>query len=394
MCCIFHGDKNVQHKIDKITMKFPSINFKYNVRGRGDDTRPASVLVVVTHERKRAYFNSGVKVLAYQWRNGKVVRHPEAEEMNKHLNKFMGDIIDRTENLWQANKFSLDNLRSVVRQNEMRANDPLKWFERTRERLRIAHTTYKAHKRLYDALECFGKFVTWEDFTTANIVEFDYWLRKNTKVKLQASLANYHKNLKSYLKKAEAQGLIKDNPYNRFKIERGSTSVPRYLNDTERKQIEDVSLTPTLDRVRDMFVLMMYTGLAYADMAKLKKEDIKEENGKFFIVDSRQKTGNKYRLTLLPKVMDVLNKYNFSLPVISNVRMNIYLKLIAGAAGIDKNLTCHVARHTFATWALKSGVSIEVVSKMLAHKDIKTTQIYAKILQEEVDKGFDMLLDK
>ena len=94
---------------------------------------------------------------------------------------------------------------------------------------------------------------------------------------------------------------------------------------------------------------------------------------------------------LLPKAQEILERYDYDLDRFTNQKCNQYLKAIQVMANIRTHLTMHVGRHTFATWALKKGVPIEVVSKMLAHTDIQTTQIYAKVLQEEVTKGFELL---
>ncbi|MCF0209212.1 MAG: tyrosine-type recombinase/integrase [Bacteroidaceae bacterium] len=89
--------------------------------------------------------------------------------------------------------------------------------------------------------------------------------------------------------------------------------------------------------------------------------------------------------------MAILEKYNYNFKILSAQKINMHLKTVAAKAGVDINLTFHVGRHTFATWALSVGVPIEQVSKMLAHADITTTQIYAKVLQKDVDRGFDIL---
>lgn len=122
----------------------------------------------------------------------------------------------------------------------------------------------------------------------------------------------------------------------------------------------------------------------------LLKGDIEEDNGEKYIFDRRQKTDTPYKVMLLPKALEILEKHNYNFSI-CNQMCNKYLKIIALKAGLNKNLTMHMGRHTFATWALRKGVRIEVVSKMLAHADIETTQIYAKVLQEEVDEGFKML---
>lgn len=124
---------------------------------------------------------------------------------------------------------------------------------------------------------------------------------------------------------------------------------------------------------------------------KITKEDIQQEGAEFFLRDHRQKTGSEYKLILLPKAIEILSRYDYNLNIITDQKANYYLKIVAAKVGIKIPLTMHVGRHTFATWALSSGINIEVVSKMLAHTDIKTTQIYAKVLQQDVTSGFSRL---
>ncbi len=149
--------------------------------------------------------------------------------------------------------------------------------------------------------------------------------------------------------------------------------------------------------IRDVFVFACYTGLAYAELQKLSDEHIHIGNdGEEWIIIDRTKTDIRCRIPLLPKAKAVLNKYkNFPLsenkrrllPIHSNQKMNEYLKELATICGINKNLSMHVARHTFATSVtLSNGVPLETVSKMLGHTSIKTTQIYARIVDEKISQ--------
>lgn len=138
--------------------------------------------------------------------------------------------------------------------------------------------------------------------------------------------------------------------------------------------------------------LCCYTGLAYADLAKFDfVKGVENRNGKYVIADRRKKTNEDYFIVLLSPAVRLLKKYDYKLPIISNQQYNIMLKVMAQYADINKNITTHVARHTFAVFALNNGVPIEVVAKMLGHSNIRTTQLYAKVLNSEVEKGFDLL---
>ena len=178
------------------------------------------------------------------------------------------------------------------------------------------------------------------------------------------------------------------------KVDRG------YLSEEEVLSIatKDISI-PRLDQVRDVFIFACYTGLAYADIAQLRADNIKKMfDGKLWIITHRQKTKTNVNVPLLPKAEKILKKYEGKfldgvlLPVLSNQKTNAYLKEIADICGIEKNLTFHLARHTFATtMTLGKGVPIESVSKMLGHTNIQTTQIYARITNEKISHDMENL---
>jgi site-specific recombinase XerD len=173
-----------------------------------------------------------------------------------------------------------------------------------------------------------------------------------------------------------------------------------YLTDAELKNL--MEFTSDIDRlvkVRDFFVFSCYTRLAYIDLYKLRKKEIEKNTLGYWIKTRRQKTGGKTSVLLIGVAMQIINKYtvlddlnddDHVLRIMSNQKMNAYLKELADVCGITKNLSFHVARYTFATTiTLTNGVPIESVSKMLGHKNIKSTQHYARIVDEKV--GEDML---
>ncbi len=152
----------------------------------------------------------------------------------------------------------------------------------------------------------------------------------------------------------------------------------------------------SLNRIRDLFVFQAASGLSYTDMAKLKPEDVQRApNGQYYIHDKRNKTGVYYTAVILDEGVEVLKRYNFRLPIISNHKVNTYLKAIRDICGIDKPIFSHVARHTYATRCLNRGIRLEVVAKLLGHSTTKITQHYAKLLQKsilsEVQEAFDMV---
>ena len=179
-----------------------------------------------------------------------------------------------------------------------------------------------------------------------------------------------------------------------------------YLLKDELQNIEDLNLTfPRLDIVRDIFVFSCYSGLAYVDVANLTKNNIRLGiDGDLWIITERTKTKSQSNIPLLPKAHELIKKYSrypnkktedHIFPIFTNQRMNAYLKEIADLASVDKNLTFHIARHTFATTVtLANGVPIESISSMLGHKSIRTTQIYSKVINAKISEDMGKLKRK
>jgi integrase len=135
--------------------------------------------------------------------------------------------------------------------------------------------------------------------------------------------------------------------------------------------------------------------MSYSDLIKFNWNECFIEDGDYYIRDIRFKTGVEYFLMILPPAMDIIKKFNNKLPVISNQQYNLRLKVVGQMCGIEKSLTTHVARHTFATTiTLSNGVPISIVSKMLGHTKISTTEQYAKILNKNVKDQFLLLKEK
>jgi integrase len=226
------------------------------------------------------------------------------------------------------------------------------------------------------------------------IVGFEHFLRTDQHIGHNTSM-KYSKDLKQVMAYVTIE---EDMPVNAFQNFRATyKKVKRkYLTEDELAAIEnkDISIQ-RLDEVRDCFIFSCYTGYAYSDAAALTRSDIgKGLDGSQWILRDRGKTGEVENVPLLPKAIEIINKYknhpyckvyNKLLPVNSNVRYNAYLKEIADLCDIQKKLTTHVARHTCATTVLlTNGVPIETAQEFLGHGDIRTTQIYAKVVQKKL----------
>ena len=151
---------------------------------------------------------------------------------------------------------------------------------------------------------------------------------------------------------------------------------------------------PALDVVHDLFIFQMYTGLPFSDMQAFDVSDYKWDGKAWRHVGERIKTGVAYVSQLLPPAVKVLEKYGWEIPKINNADYNRHLKSLGQMARIKTRLHSHLARHTFATWMLRNGASIENVSKMLGHTNITQTQRYAKVQAQAVYDDFERVAAK
>lgn len=237
-----------------------------------------------------------------------------------------------------------------------------------------------------DALTRWGKIKTFADLTPAKLKEYDQWLREDG-TRSDPAVHNYHKRTKPYVRLAYEKGIIEKEPYSMCHFPRGKCKERRPLSEMELKRLREAELPDKEAKVRDLFVFAAYTGLAFCDVMEFNFKTMTEQSGDMYFIDgSRLKTGTTFFTPILPPAMEVLERYNYKLPKISNQKANDYLHLIESRLGINKSITFHVARHSFATLSLSHDVPIEKVARMLGHTDIKTTQIYAKILKTTVEK--------
>lgn len=220
---------------------------------------------------------------------------------------------------------------------------------------------------------------------------------------LPGTLPNAIKKLKLMSYTAFKNGWIASDPFAGFRVA-AKYRDRRFLPESELQAVMDVQVPNYKTAiVRDIFVFCCFTGLAYADVKKLTHDDLHTDpNGNMWIIDNRAKTGTQFRVKLLPVAKELVERYrrlklpdNKVFPVKDCTSMNMSLRHVARHAGLSFNPTIHVARHTFATTiTLSQGVPLETVSKMLGHKHITTTQIYAKITNDKIGRDMDALSEK
>ena len=242
------------------------------------------------------------------------------------------------------------------------------------------------------------------------VMDFEYFLKSFKPLDHHKALSNngtmkHMERFRKMINVALKNEWMEKDPFKAYKMK--FTKYERgYLTANELERIEKKNFGfERLQYVKDLFVFSCYTGLAYTDAMQLTSTNlIRGIDGDHWLITSRQKTGTPVKIPLLPKAKDIIEKYRNNpkslndgtlFPNISNQRLNGYLKEMADVCSIDKNLTFHLARHTFATTiTLSNGVPIESVSKMLGHTKITTTQVYAKVIESKLSDDMKLLKQK
>ena len=247
----------------------------------------------------------------------------------------------------------------------------------------IGQSTYRKYLSAVEQLKAVIPNKPLKAVDNADILSFKYHL--TTKLKLKtSSLCTYLTKTKAIFAYAVNNGKLSKNPFENIKIKRGEANItPLTKEELMRIANKDFKIR-RLNQVRDLFVFACNTALSYCDLASVRKEDIQTEGDVKYLKKRRTKTKVTYIIPLSETAIDILDRYNYVLPIISNQRYNSYLQEIADLCGIEIRLTSHIARHTAATLMLNSGIAIEVVAKILGHSSTKMTQHYAKLLDKTV----------
>ncbi|MGF7042623.1 site-specific integrase [Mucilaginibacter lappiensis] len=341
----------------------------------------------------------------------------EAKEMNSYLDLISVKVYRAKVKLLESSKpLTADNIKNVLTGQDEKKHFIMEAFLRHNKQMKalvgreIASATLTRYKTAYDHVR---NFIKWkyhkEDFEIKDldyefISQLLFWL-KTEKNCANNTAVKYLGNFKKIVLDCILKGLLTKDPFLGFRTKRDEVT-PVVLTKDELIKIRNKQFeTERLNHVRDIFLFSCYTGLAYSDVYKLRASNIiiGVDGGKW-INTIRQKTKSSTRLPLLQNALAILEKYKSHtrcltngtlLPILTNQKMNAYLKEIADLSGVNKKLTFHTARHTFATTVtLTNGVPIETVSKMLGHKSLKQTQHYAKVLDVKISNDMKLLKRK
>lgn len=393
-----------------------SISF-YQRTDKVDKMNTAPVFMRVTVNGERAEIATNRRIGMDRWKDG----HPfgtrtDAKELQKDLdsmkmkvNSICRDMSDRNEVITAAkikdrflgrNKSNKTILEAFTFHNEkMKELVGTEYSPTTVKRYGTTLSHVKEFMTL--KLNCEDMFLS--ELKYDFISGFEQFLKVDHKCNHNSAM-KYIKNFRKVINMAVKYEWLDKDPFAKFECK--IRPVERdFLTKEELAAIEKLSISmPRIDRIRDIFVFCCYTGLAHVDVFNLRADNIVIGiDGTKWIDINRTKTETKSLIPLLSKAEEILEKYKdqmppnseYLLPVNSNQKMNAYLKELADLCGITKNLTFHIARHTFATTVtLTNDVPIESVSAMLGHKSIRTTQIYAKVVAKKLSNDMGVLRKK
>ena len=374
----------------------------------------------VTINSKRFEFSTNKFISPDKWstEGAKVKGNSEdARSINNQLDIIKNQIMDAEKRLYkkeiQINSENLRNELFGIKERE-RLLIPI-FTEHNRKIKELVGSEYAPGtlERYETSLKHTKDFLQWkyrvsdidiEKIDHAFITEYEFYLRTERKCANNTAV-KYIKNFHKIINICLANGWLNKDPFANYKS-KVKEVIREFLTEQEIQSLmEKEFVSERLELVRDIFVFSCFSGLAYIDVKQLSKDNIVLGiDGDKWINKNRQKTDTNSKIPLLPTAQYILDKYanhpvcvneDKLLPIFSNQKMNAYLKEIATVCGINKELTFHIARHTFATTVtLSNGVPIETVSKMLGHTNLKTTQHYAKILDKKISEDMQVLKAK
>ncbi|WP_430399920.1 site-specific integrase [Flavobacterium sp.] len=388
-------------------------NLKFNIRyilsknkTRKDGKAP--LMCRITYLDVRKQFSVGLFINPKNWNNSLQECEPPSND-NNYINSQLNLIKNQINQVFlylQINnsEFTVDDIYTKFKGNTPKKElGVLEVYELFNIRIHkligrdLKKVTYKKYIESFVHLKSFIKAyfrandIKLKELKLNFLNEYEYFL-KTQKGLEQSTINKAIQRFRKVIQFALEQEYIDKNPFIGYKAKRLQKEVI-YLTDDELKSLENYDFSQTrLQQVKDLFVFCCYTGLAFKEMSNLKAEHIvKGFDGNKWIKMNREKTSKPLMIPMLPKALCIISKYQSEeklLPIISNQRFNSYLKEIADIVGLKKNLTHHIARKTFAsTVLLFNDVPMEVVSELLGHSKISTTQdYYAKIVNKKLSE--------
>ena len=383
-------------------------------KGKPNKSGRVPILMQLTIGQQTCHISTKQNILPEKWGDGKPIGHTREDQAitavleeirTKAYNKFLqlqGQNINVTpERLKQA----------LLGKDQVQPRGYVEIFDQwlveyskmvgitTSKRTLDKYILVRNRLQDYIASQLGVKDISLEEVTPKFLSNFDNYLR------VEYNMANNHamkirQKLRTIYKVAIDNGWVSKNPFSTVKIHFDPVERDVLTKSELTALIQTDMIFDRLEKMRDVFVFACFTGLAHCDVAGLTKENIiTDEAGQVWLKTHRQKTSEMVDIPLLEIPQLIIKKYQGMkelngklLPTLTNSCSNLYLKEVAVRCGINKTLTFHMARHTFATTVtLSNGVPIESVAKMLGHRNIRTTQIYAKVIKDKLAEDMNNL---
>ena len=398
----------------KVSILFYAKRAKANVSG----LIPIYTRITINGKRIELSTNRFVEISKWSTEAGKMKGNSiEARSINSHLDMLQIQIIDmQMELIHKKIPVTAETMKSKILGVDAKARMIIPIYQDHNDKIKdlIGNGyAYGTLERFKISLKHLQEFIIWKfkvsdidinKIDYAFVTEFEFYLRSVKKCNNNTAV-KYVRNFRKIIKICLDNEWMEKDPTTRY--EGKMKEVERdFLTEEELNRIYNKRFSSDrLNLVKDIFIFSCYTGLAYVDVKLLKRDHIAIGiDGEKWIFKNRQKTDTKSKIPVLPIAEEIIQKYanhpksvneDNILPILTNQKMNAYLKEIGDLCDISKEITFHMARHTFATTVtLTNGVPIETVSKMLGHKNIQTTQHYAKVLDKKVSEDMMLLRNK
>lgn len=398
----------------KVSILFYAKRAKANVQG----LVPIYTRITINGKRIELSSNRFVEISKWSAEAGKMKGNSEeARSLNSHLDMLKIQLIDmQMELVHKKIPVTTETLKSKILGVDVRERMLIPIYQDHNNKIEdlIGNGyAYGTLERFKISLKHLQEFLLWKynisdicinkiDF--AFVTELEFYLRSIKKC-CNNTAVKYVRNFRKIIKICLDNDWLEKKPCSRYEGKMKEVERDFLTEDELEKIYKKRFSSERLQLVKDIFIFSCYTGLAYVDVKGLKKDHVGIGiDGEKWIFKNRQKTDTKSKIPVLPIAQEIIQKYanhpkclneDTILPILSNQKMNGYLKEIGDLCDIAKEITFHMARHTFATSVtLTNGVQIETVSKMLGHKNIQTTQHYAKILDKKVSEDMTALRDE
>ena len=401
-----------------------SQNFKilfYLKKGRNRNEKSLPIYVRLTINGERAEWTCQRYCDPVKWNQltGRAIGNKDdIKGLNQHLDAIQANIfqVQREYTLRNEPITSAQVRAKILHETEEKKHSLIEVYQYHNdqfEKLVGTEFSYGTYKKFKSALKSLKAFLEWKFkkqdlyLTEVNhkfITDYEFYLKSVQKLQHNSAMVNV-KKLKKIIRQCVANDWLDKDPFKSYKITTKETHRNFLMEDELETLIKKDISVPRLEQVRDLFLFSCYTGLSYTDVMVLTQNNISIGiDGEQWLFTTRTKTDTTSRIPLLPVARNIIEKYSNRpdiinsgnlLPKLTNQRLNSYLKELSDICEFNKTLTFHCARHTFATTVtLTNGVPIETVGKMLGHKSLRTTQIYAKILDTKVSSDMQVLKQK